>query len=104
MKISYFIIGNSSSGMLEAPIFGTKTINIGDRQKGRIMSNNIINCDYDFKSISKAFSKLKKRQIKASNIYYKKNTPINISKKILNFKFNLKKVFFDIPNKFQLTN
>ena len=104
MKISYFIIGNSSSGMLEAPIFGTKTINIGDRQKGRIMSNNIINSDYDFKSIGKAYLKLKKRPIKASNIYYKKNTPINISKKILNFKFNLKKVFFDIPNKFQLTN
>ena len=55
MKFAYLVIGNSSSGVLETPSFGTKTINIGNRQKGRIISENIINCNYDFNSIQKLF-------------------------------------------------
>ena len=39
-----FIIGNSSSGLLEAPSFRIGTINIGDRQKGRIKAKSIIDC------------------------------------------------------------
>lgn len=96
MKLAYLVIGNSSSGVLESPYFGTKTINIGDRQKGRIISDNIINSDYEFKSIYKAFSRIKKKSKKKSNIFFKKNTPINIAKKILSFKFNLKKNFYDL--------
>jgi UDP-hydrolysing UDP-N-acetyl-D-glucosamine 2-epimerase len=38
------IIGNSSSGILEAPSFGARTINIGDRQKGRLMAPSVISC------------------------------------------------------------
>ena len=48
MKIVDLLVGNSSSGVLETPYFGTKTINIGNRQKGRIISNNIINSNYEF--------------------------------------------------------
>ena len=33
IKQAYLVIGNSSSGILETPSFGTRTINIGDRQK-----------------------------------------------------------------------
>ena len=96
MKISYMVIGNSSSGVLETPSFGTRTINIGNRQKGRILSNNIVNCDYDYKSINKAYLKLAKIYKKTSNPFFKKNTSINIAKKILNFKFSIKKNFYDI--------
>ena len=96
MKIAYLLIGNSSSGVLETPYFGTKTINIGNRQKGRIISDNIINSDYEFKSIYKAFLTIKKRSKKRSNVFLKKNTPIKIAKKILSFKFNLKKEFYDL--------
>ena len=96
MKLAYLVIGNSSSGVLESPYFGTKTINIGDRQKGRIISDNIINSDYKFKSIYKAFLTIKKRSKKKSDIFLKKNTPIKIAKKILSFKFNLKKEFYDL--------
>jgi len=96
IKIAHLVIGNSSSGVLEAPSFGVKTINIGDRQKGRILSNNITNCDYDYASISNTYLKLKKKKYKSSNPFFKKDTPKNISKKILNFKFNLKKKFFDL--------
>jgi GDP/UDP-N,N'-diacetylbacillosamine 2-epimerase (hydrolysing) len=96
MKLAYLVIGNSSSGVLETPSFGTNTINIGDRQKGRIISGNIINSDYEFKSIYKAFLKIKKKSKKRSNVFLKKNTPIKIAKKILSFKFNLKKKFYDL--------
>ena len=96
MKIAYLVIGNSSSGVLETPSFGTKTINIGNRQHGRIISPNIINCDYDFNSIKKAFNKAIKRSKKVPNLFLKKNTPNKIAKKILNFKYDLKKNFYDI--------
>ena len=95
MKIAYLVIGNSSSGVLETPSFGVMTINIGNRQDGRIISNNIVTCDYDFNSINKAFLKLKKNLKKPLNPFFKKNTPLRIAKKILSFKFNIKKKFFD---------
>ena len=44
MKYARFVIGNSSSGIVEAPVMGTPTVNIGDRQKGRLMAESIISC------------------------------------------------------------
>ena len=48
------IIGNSSSGLLEAPTFKKGVINIGDRQRGRVQAHNIINCKPDAQSIKDA--------------------------------------------------
>ena len=45
MKYSEFVLGNSSSGIIETPAFHVPTVNIGDRQKGRLQSESIINCD-----------------------------------------------------------
>jgi GDP/UDP-N,N'-diacetylbacillosamine 2-epimerase (hydrolysing) len=42
MRYSYAIVGNSSSGIIEAPSFGIPTVNVGDRQKGRIAAESII--------------------------------------------------------------
>ena len=44
MKYAQAIIGNSSSGILEAPAFHVPTVNIGDRQKGRLQAESVINC------------------------------------------------------------
>ena len=52
------IVGNSSSGLLEAPSFKIGTINIGDRQNGRIKAESIIDCSPNSKSIKKAFTKI----------------------------------------------
>jgi len=52
------VIGNSSSGLMEAPTFKIGTINIGDRQKGRIKAKSIIDCKPNSKSIKKALDKL----------------------------------------------
>lgn len=61
LKKSKFVIGNSSSGIIEAPSFRIPTINIGDRQKGRVMCSSIINCQNNekeiFTSIKKALNK-----------------------------------------------
>ena len=49
------VVGNSSSGLLEAPSFKIGTINIGDRQKGRIKADSIIDCEPRKASITKVF-------------------------------------------------
>lgn len=54
MKHAEFVIGNSSSGILETPLFHIPTINIGDRQKGRLQTDSILNCRTDKESISAA--------------------------------------------------
>ena len=50
------VIGNSSSGLLEVPTYKKGTINIGDRQKGRLQSLSVINCEPNYKSIIKAIN------------------------------------------------
>jgi UDP-N-acetylglucosamine 2-epimerase (non-hydrolysing) len=48
------MIGNSSSGIIEAPAFGVPTVNIGERQLGRLAADSILNCGTDRKSITQA--------------------------------------------------
>jgi len=57
MKAASVVVGNSSSGIIEAPGFGIPTINIGDRQKGRVAAASVIHCKADETSISAAFQK-----------------------------------------------
>ena len=52
------VIGNSSSGLLEAPTFKIGTVNIGDRQKGRLKANSVIDCNAKKESISVAINKI----------------------------------------------
>ncbi len=44
MKYASLVIGNSSSGIVEAPSFGVPTVNVGDRQKGRMMAESVVSC------------------------------------------------------------
>jgi GDP/UDP-N,N'-diacetylbacillosamine 2-epimerase (hydrolysing) len=52
------VVGNSSSGIIEMPSFKKGTINIGDRQRGRIKATSVIDCDPDKDSLANAFLKL----------------------------------------------
>ncbi len=89
------VVGNSSSGLSEVPSFKKPTINLGNRQKGRISTNSVINIDHvNMTNLKKAFDKINRRDfkrklIKVKNPYFQKNT----SKKIINIlnKLNLKK-------------
>jgi len=51
------VVGNSSSGLAEAPSFNIATIDIGDRQKGRIKADSVISCKPTKESIDGAFRK-----------------------------------------------
>lgn len=59
MKQVTAVVGNSSSGIVEAPSAPTATINIGDRQKGRIQAESIINCKAYKEDINMSFNKVK---------------------------------------------
>jgi len=58
MRFVDAVVGNSSSGIIEAPSFKIGTINIGDRQKGRIKAESIIDCEPTKSGIKEAFEKL----------------------------------------------
>jgi GDP/UDP-N,N'-diacetylbacillosamine 2-epimerase (hydrolysing) len=82
-----FIIGNSSSGILEAPIFKTATINIGKRQLGRIRTNSILDCKCDAKQLNKSIDnvysfKFIRKLNKTKLQYSKKNSVYEIIKNI----------------------
>jgi GDP/UDP-N,N'-diacetylbacillosamine 2-epimerase (hydrolysing) len=64
MKYCAGVIGNSSSGIVEAPSLKKGTINIGNRQKGRICGQSIINCNANKKEIAKAFETLSSKEFK----------------------------------------
>ncbi|WP_373036567.1 UDP-N-acetylglucosamine 2-epimerase [Sulfurimonas sp.] len=96
------VVGNSSSGLLEAPSFKIGTINIGDRQKGRIMADSVINCSPDTGSITDAFEKLytdefKKRLLGVINPYGEGGAGQKIKEIIKTASLNsiIKKVFYD---------
>jgi len=103
MKFVDGVIGNSSSGISEAPTFKIGTINIGDRQKGRIMPESVINCKPDCNSITNAFMYLYSnvfKELLASviNPFDGGNTSEKIVQKIKNYEISdsLKKEFYDL--------
>lgn len=59
MKEADAIVGNSSSGIIEAPSLQTATINIGERQGGRIQAESVVNCECDKTKIMEAFNVVK---------------------------------------------
>ncbi|TEY02796.1 UDP-N-acetylglucosamine 2-epimerase [Campylobacter sp. US33a] len=100
------VVGNSSSGLCEAPSFKIATINIGDRQKGRIKASSVIDCESDYKSICKAFESLNKSdfQLNLKNTInpYGQGGAARKAKEILkneNLDHILKKEFYDIDFK-----
>ena len=56
------VIGNSSSGISEVPLFSINTINLGDRQNGREAPSTVINCKINKKEISRNLKKLKRKK------------------------------------------
>ena len=97
------VVGNSSSGIIEAPSFKIGTINIGDRQDGRIKAKSVIDCSPTKEGINQAFNKLfstyfQKTLKNLINPYEKYNGPAIMLKETVNFLKNyiLKKGFFDL--------
>ncbi len=101
MHYCNIILGNSSSGLLEAPYLGTYTINIGDRQLGRLKSNTVYDVENETNKINILINKLisKKKQKIIKFMYGNGNASKNIAdiiKKIDFDNINLKKKFYDL--------
>jgi len=105
LKNCFAIIGNSSSGVLEAPTLNTPSINIGDRQKGRIKAESVFDCENNETDILSTLKEvdtlyLNNRVENVNNPYEKEGTSGKIIKVIedylLSNKIDLKKSFYDI--------
>jgi len=64
MDIAEVIVGNSSSGIIEAPTFKLPAVNIGNRQNGRLQSTNVINVGYEANAINQAITKAISKKFK----------------------------------------
>jgi GDP/UDP-N,N'-diacetylbacillosamine 2-epimerase (hydrolysing) len=106
IKYCKVVIGNSSSGLIEVPSFKKATINIGDRQKGRVQAKSVISCKPEMKaiieSIQTALSDEFQLQLQnVENPYGEGNSSYKIAEAIQNASIQniLKKEFYNLPNR-----
>ena len=110
MKYAECVIGNSSSGIAEAPALHIPTVNIGDRQKGRLQSESIINCGEQSKDIIRALrnalsNEHKEICQKVISPYGDGHAAERIAKKIveavMDGRIDLKKKFYDLKDVYE---
>ena len=106
LKYAGFVLGNSSSGIVEAPAMGIPTVNIGDRQKGRMMADSIISCSPRKNEIIRGIEQARDDRFreKAKHVrspFGNGNTSERIEKHILQYlkedHHTTEKRFYDIP-------
>ena len=97
------VLGNSSSGLIEVPAFKKPTVNIGNRQKGRLRASSVIDCTEDNKAISEAIKKalsenFQKTLMQIQHPYDRAETSRVISNTLKNFSLDriLEKGFCDL--------
>ena len=104
LKYCEMVVGNSSSGIIEVPSFHIPTVNIGDRQKGRVRGKSVVDCGYTSEEIANAIytaQMMNKNNtlLNEDNPYEGKNTSENILRLIKNYlttDIDLKKHFYEI--------
>lgn len=103
MKEVGAVVGNSSSGLVEVPSFGIPTLNIGDRQKGRLSAASVLNCDTDCESILAGLARVLSPEFievasKSQNPYDKEGTAKSIFEVISTYPLKElnQKHFYDI--------
>lgn len=100
------VVGNSSSGIIEVPSFHIPTVNIGDRQKGRVRGKSVVDCGYTSKEIANAIytAQMMNKNGTLQNVdnpYEGKNTSetiLSVIKNNLAQNIDLKKHFYDISD------
>lgn len=97
VKHAQAVVGNSSSGIIEVPSFKVPTINIGERQRGRMAAKSVISCSPTSKAISKALSTAVKKDFsEVTNPYGKGQASEAILEEILNADLSAIKSFYDL--------
>ncbi len=104
VKYAKFVLGNSSSGIIEAPALQVPTVNIGDRQQGRIQAKSIVNCQPERTSILTAIDRVLGMQgMVFNNPYGDGHTSekiVEILKEYMSLEhIDLKKKFYDLPGR-----
>lgn len=107
IKYAGAVVGNSSSGLIEVPSFGRPTVNIGDRQRGRVQAESVLNCLPQKDSIILALEKALSPDFQAlcrkvQNPYGNGNTAEKIVQILMQQKnrlLDIKKSFYDIEVK-----
>lgn len=104
LRLADAVVGNSSSGIVEAPTFRIPTVNIGDRQKGRLRSSSVIDCAADASAIRQAFIQLysdefQARLASAVNPYGDGGASARIVAVLEDYDLNRcrRKAFYDLP-------
>jgi len=103
LRVVDLVLGNSSSGIIEAPSFGVPTVNIGNRQQGRIKAASVIDCPPERSAILNACRKALSREFKnlartVDNPYSGAGTARQIKEIIKKTPIrSLKKSFYDLP-------
>ena len=111
MQGAEYVLGNSSSGLYEAPYMHIPTINIGSRQRGRLTAESVINCGADRDSILEAIDKAESESFKelCENVIppfgdgHAAENIARISMRYLRGDIDLKKSFYDLPCDIQAT-
>ncbi len=84
MKSSKFLLGNTSSGILEAASFGKFVINVGKRQEGRLRSDNVFDVNFIKDEIINCVKRIEENLVyDGSNKYFKNDTAENIIKELI---------------------
>ena len=99
LKYVMAVLGNSSSGIIEVPSFGIPTLDIGDRQKGRIAAKSVIHCGYSTDEIKEGLEKVIAYKAQTiDNPYYKERTRDAILNVIKTYPLNniVQKHFYDL--------
>jgi GDP/UDP-N,N'-diacetylbacillosamine 2-epimerase (hydrolysing) len=98
------VLGNSSSGLAEVPSFKKGTINIGDRQRGRLQADSVINCEPTQSSIARALTQLysadfQKSLTKVINPYGEGGASAKVVSTLKHYPLDgiVKKTFYDLP-------
>lgn len=110
-KVRYFsvlphvraVIGNSSSGIIEVPSFGIPTLNIGERQKGRLAAPSVVQCGTNIDDINSGLKKVLSDEVigiayKKVNPYMKEQTSLNILETLRTYPLDkiINKAFYDL--------
>jgi GDP/UDP-N,N'-diacetylbacillosamine 2-epimerase (hydrolysing) len=98
MQLCDGVIGNSSSGLIEAPALNVMTLNIGDRQKGRLHGKSVIHANCTRPEIVQGFETLKKKISPIESVYGDGQAAVRIKKSIdqkLQNSISVRKSFYD---------
>jgi len=96
LKMTACLVGNSSAGIKECAYLGTPVVDIGGRQRGRLVADNVVRVDYDAAAIRSAVDRqVRHGRYPASHLYYRPDASDQIADRLAHVELYTQKRFFD---------